>query len=442
MTTVCLASSNLFPLLMYMLLVYFITIIVIASSALHAANSPARPLISTLDWLVSLSTDVLDNLRRDRSKKIELMNKLQAESSGKIALNKSFLITGANSGIGQSLFQLTRRHANQLVLSCRPERVAELRKIVVCKEYCNASRLKEHDDKGSKISILGVDLSRTDSIPEKIALFKSCMGKTFAIDIIFNNAGLMSPNATVANIHAVNCVAPFLLSVSLLPNMMKSRSPSIIYVSSSSHIRGPRYAKGDLKSQLLDNSTGRAVSLKAYARAKYNSLLLSFALKRRLSDTDIIIKNVHPGLVDTPMLRGFLSPPRFLSGILLSPLEAACGVLRGALINCDEDFYSVGCMPAPHRISRYLRNTHDSLEVESELLYKDMLQSLPRSTLIKLYDLLSSFSAKELQERLVPHSDVRSRKPRMGSDDMELSELVRKRAQAIEGFKLDLKDTI
>ena len=53
-----------------------------------------------------------------------------------------------------------------------------------------------------------------------------------------------------------------------------------------------------------DNETGLSSSLNAYAISKYNAILLAHALEVRFNTSGLIVHNVHPGLVDTPMLRG------------------------------------------------------------------------------------------------------------------------------------------
>lgn len=57
--------------------------------------------------------------------------------------------------------------------------------------------------------------------------------------------------------------------------------------------------------------TSTATTLGAYAKSKYNLLLLSAALEQKFSNTGLAIRNVHPGLVDTPMLRGFYFSNRY-----------------------------------------------------------------------------------------------------------------------------------
>jgi hypothetical protein len=140
---------------------------------------------------------------------------------------------------------------------------------------------------------------------------------------------------------------------------------------------------------------------------KYNLLLLGAALDERLRDTDVVVHHVHPGLVDTPMLRGFYaardlpqdrespgpSQPlwsplwRYLRGrVLLSPAEGARNVLAAALAprsfegrgdTAHVPYFVNGLgLPSPHRLSRHLAMDHHAAQQVKEC-FRDAVEVLP-----------------------------------------------------------------
>ena len=68
-------------------------------------------------------------------------------------------------------------------------------------------------------------------------------------------------------IRTVNCLAPFALTLLLLPECMLSKSPKIVYISSSSHIRGGPFKAGSVKS-MKSNVVGVKETLQSYAVSK------------------------------------------------------------------------------------------------------------------------------------------------------------------------------
>ena len=256
--------------------------IILATSLLSfcsqvADGVPFRSIVSTVDWLTSLGTDLRSNLLRETS---------QHDDSSWEYGDENFFITGTTSGIGREIAYLLLSKCRKLTLHCRPSKLL------------GAEQLFARSDSSKfnfTMKMVGIDLSKVNTIPKAINSLDMD-----PIDTLIHNAGLMSADASVKDIINVNCISPFVLSLSTLPRIMSStkKNPKILYISSSSHIRGPKYVENKLqRSYLLDDRASALSSLKAYAAAKYCSILLTLALKRRLRDTDIQIINIHPGNV-------------------------------------------------------------------------------------------------------------------------------------------------
>jgi len=197
------------------------------------------------------------------------------------------------------------------------------------------------------------------------------------------------------------------ITMHLLPNLLNTVHPRIIFIGSSSHLRSMPYRSGDMRRvlEVLDEKTGGCSAssndvkrnqlikikkcLDAYATSKYNLMVLSTALQTRLRGCDVSIHTIHPGIVDTPMLRGFfggLSVPG-MHRLLLSPRESAWNVLLGALytpVVTDNDLYIkpsyiINRKPTAFFTARSLISAKrkEELESMSELCFKEFLQELP-----------------------------------------------------------------
>ena len=210
-------------------------------------------------------------------------------------------------------------------------------------------------------------------------------------DMVIHNAGLMSQWASPYNIHCVNCIAPMVITLHMLPSLFHAAHPRIIFVGSSSHLRSKPYRSGDIK-RVLDDSKQSTIKVKscldAYATSKYNLMLLSTALQTRLQGCDVSIHTIHPGVVDTPMLQGFFGGLVFPGRhrLLLSPRESAWNVLLGALrapVITDDGYckpsYIINRKPNVFFTARSLTTARrkEQLEGTSELCFKELLQELP-----------------------------------------------------------------
>jgi NAD(P)-dependent dehydrogenase (short-subunit alcohol dehydrogenase family) len=122
------------------------------------------------------------------------------------------------------------------------------------------------------------------------------------IDVLVNNAGLISPRLQLSEdgyelTIAVNHLAPFLLTNLLLDRLrasaqMDKGGARIVTVASQAH-RGARL-------DLADLARPREWSpLSAYGRSKLCNILFTHALARRLDPREVTAACLHPGVVAT-----------------------------------------------------------------------------------------------------------------------------------------------
>ena len=195
----------------------------------------------------------------------------------------TYLITGANRGIGlEFCCQLSSRGEN-VIATCRNSSDELL---------STGVRVEEGVDISSKESI--------DSLRNRT--------KDIKIDVLINNAGILE-NTNLSNINRegllnlfnVNAISPILLSKTLLPNL--SRGSKIIFITSR-------------MASISDNTSGGSYG---YRMSKVALSMGAKSLAIDLKDKGIAVAILHPGLVSTRMT-GFtpngITPSKSVSGML------------------------------------------------------------------------------------------------------------------------------
>ncbi len=288
-------------------------------------------------WWQSIISDLQFNMRHPNAATSELARLKPTPMN--------VVITGALGGIGQAIVSKLAVHGvtnRTISVLSRLERFPELKLF--------AERLGQHirpyaldlnigPNATSLDDLLTTILDRTDAIR---------LNNSGRVDLVIHNAGLMAKRSSVRDIHAVNYYAPVVLSLALLPDMMMtSKNPVLMFVGSSSHLRGspvqPQPQPPTNHPRLFAMSS-RPNSMKvvgAYGDAKLRLLLAATALERRFEATGLHVRTAHPGLVDTPMLQGFFGSFSFpwRKQFLRPPAEGAAAVLIPSTSVFDVIFY-------------------------------------------------------------------------------------------------------
>ncbi len=209
---------------------------------------------------------------------------------------KRVLITGATNGIGLAGAEALAGLGAEVALVARSEsRAAEA---VVKIEAAGASP--------GTVDVFLADLTSQASVRK---LAGEVLDRYPRLDALVNNAGAV--NATrkltedgVELTWAVNHLAAFLLTTSLLDRLEESAPARIVTTSSDAHI-GARIPFDDLAGE---NGYGRG--FRRYGEAKLANILFTVELARRLEGTGVTANCFHPGLVATGFNRN--------NGILMS----------------------------------------------------------------------------------------------------------------------------
>ncbi|GAB0089949.1 retinol dehydrogenase 13 [Sergentomyia squamirostris] len=221
-----------------------------------------------------------------------------------MAEGKVVIITGANTGIGkETALDLAKRKAH-VYMACRDM------------EKCEQARTEiVLESKNKYIYCRQCDLASFDSIRKFVDNFQQERDR---LDILINNAGVMRcPRMlTKDGIEmqlGINHMAHFLLT-NLLINTLKASAPSrIVVVSSLAHVRG--------EIDITDlNSEKNYERGKAYNQSKLANVLFTRELAKKLQGSGVTVNALHPGVVDTELMRHMGLFNSFFSGLIVKPL--------------------------------------------------------------------------------------------------------------------------
>ncbi len=193
------------------------------------------------------------------------------------------LITGATEGIGKATAHALARKGFTVVLAARSLVKAENTR----REIAAASGANDID---IVIGDLG-SLRQAQTVQQRHP----------RLDLLINNAGIMMPERTVTedgyeSSYQVNYLSHFLLTQMLLDALKNSEQGRIINLSSSVYSIG-KFDPANLQSERRFSAIG------AYAASKLFVLMSTIELAERLRGTSITVNAVHPGIVNTHMLK-------------------------------------------------------------------------------------------------------------------------------------------
>lgn len=204
------------------------------------------------------------------------------------------VITGTTHGIG--------------LITSRELAKAGYAVVMLCRNDAAASRVRADilaRVPGADIRTIHCDLASLASVRASAQAVKSSVGR---VDLLINNAGMVSMRHRLSAdgfelTFATNHLGPFLLTQQLLDRM--AERGRIVTVSSRIHYKGTHD---------LEAATGkkRYHAQAAYARSKLANVMHTFALARRLAETQVTVNCLHPGVVASNLL------PRWLR--LVKPL--------------------------------------------------------------------------------------------------------------------------
>jgi NAD(P)-dependent dehydrogenase (short-subunit alcohol dehydrogenase family) len=218
----------------------------------------------------------------------------------------TILITGSTDGIGKQAALALAKQGHRVLVHGRDE------------QRCRRTVEAIQEQGGAE----GVSSYRADfsSLTEVRGLAKEVLSRETELSVLVNNAGMYPQRFSKSRegyelTFAVNHLAPFALTLYLLELLGQSSPSRIVNVSSMMHARSL-----DFDHLLGDQGMSRS---QAYASSKLCNILFTFELARRLQGSGITANCLHPGVINTKLLRVVYSGGR-------SPSEGAKNIVYAA----------------------------------------------------------------------------------------------------------------
>ncbi|KAJ6846241.1 retinol dehydrogenase 12-like [Iris pallida] len=308
----------------------------------------------------------------------------------------TFVVTGATSGIGLEIARQLAQAGGHVVMAVRRVKLAQ----ELIREWQDVENSEVGTGMPLNVEVMELDLLSLDSVVRFAEAWNARMGP---LHVLVNNAGIFSigePQRFSKDGYEehmqVNHLAPSLLSMLLLPSLLRGSPSRIINVNSVMHYLG----FVDTEDMNLTSGRKKYTSYLGYTGSKLAQVKFSSIMQKRLpAEAGINVICVSPGIVQTNVARDL--PKAVVAAYHLIPyfifnakegsrstLFAAtdpqvpeyCGVLKA-----DEwpvcPYISFDCRPM--NASEEAHNLETSREVWEKTL--DML-GLPSDVLEKLIE--------------------------------------------------------
>ena len=200
---------------------------------------------------------------------------------------KSAVLTGGTSGLGRWVAAGLAKAGYALTLIARDE--------------AKAAAAMAWIRSRTPAAVVEIEIADLSSLAATRAVASTILGRTPRLDLLVNNAGVLSPKRDVTpegheRTLATNLLSPLALTEALLP-VLRAGAPSRIVMvgsSSSDHAR--------IDPDNLELERGWSM-VRAYSQSKLALLMTSRALAQRLDGSGVTVNIVHPGLVATDIVR-------------------------------------------------------------------------------------------------------------------------------------------
>ena len=207
---------------------------------------------------------------------------------------RTFLVTGASSGIGRTTALALVARGAAVVIANRSEQKSrpvldELRRVRA----------------GADVDFVPLDLADLASVRRAAATF---LASGRGLDVLVNNAGIAgTPGLTRDGFEitlGTNHLGPFLLTELLLPRLREAPQGRIVNVSSNAQLR-PRRIDWAWLRRPTRTSPER---MHMYQVSKLMNVMHAAELARRLAGTRVTTYALHPGVVATDIWRELSRP--------------------------------------------------------------------------------------------------------------------------------------
>jgi retinol dehydrogenase-12 len=216
---------------------------------------------------------------------------------------RTFLVTGASSGIGAALVLALAERGGDVVLATRSEERTRPVLQAIRDRY-----------PGVEAQWLSLDVADLASVRRAAERF---LATGHPIDVLVNNAGVARTNAVSPDgfdlTYATNHIGPFLLTNLLLPRLREAPQGRVVNVASAAH----NLVKRMDWSVLERRRTPLRSIFRDYAVTKFMNVVHAKELARRLAGTTVTTCSLHPGAVASNIWRAVPQPLRWFGTLFM-----------------------------------------------------------------------------------------------------------------------------
>ena len=229
---------------------------------------------------------------------------------------KTFLITGANTGIGFEAAKVFAGKGARVLLGSRSTAKGQAALAEITEAHPSAD-----------VELVEIDLADLASVRTAAEI----VGGEPRLDVLVNNAGVMWNPKTITkdgfeSQFGINHLGHFALTGLLLPKLEATPDSRIVTVSSNGH----RFGNGDLFWDDINADDDYHPRTRYYA-SKLANLLFTYELDRRLTakGSSTIAVAVHPGASDTEL-------GRYVTGVFGTVMRAMTPLVRAFMNTAEE----------------------------------------------------------------------------------------------------------
>jgi retinol dehydrogenase 12 len=254
---------------------------------------------------------------------------------------KTFIVTGANTGIGKITAKELARAGAHVILACRSKDKTAQVIDEIKRETGNAN-----------VEFAALDLADLASVR---ACAEAIAARDLPIHGLINNAGLAGQRGLTKDgfelTFGTNHLGPYLFTRLLLDRIKQAGTARIVNVSSQSH-----YSAKGIDWEVMHQPTKSVTGMPEYAVSKLSNVLFTKELARKLEGTGVTTYALHPGVVATDVWRRVPAPLRWLiKQFMISPEQGAQTSLRCAtapeLASETGRYYERGKEKVPSRLA-------------------------------------------------------------------------------------------
>jgi retinol dehydrogenase 12 len=219
---------------------------------------------------------------------------------------KTFLVTGANSGIGKETVRALAGRGARVFMACRSE--ASGRRAL--------DEIRGQAGSGA-LELLSLDLGELASVRRCAEAF---LATGEPLHVLINNAGVAGTRGMTASgfemMFGTNHVGPFLLTNLLLDRLRESAPARIVNVASVAHYNAP-----GIDFDAVRRPTSTITGMREYSVSKLANVLHAQELARRLDGSGVTTYALHPGVIASDIWRRVPWPVRPLMKLRMDTPE-------------------------------------------------------------------------------------------------------------------------